>query len=85
MCVCVCTAIDLNLYTQSRNCYPDREWLTRNTVCLNERITLLGHKSFPLWAFLVDFVEDSAVQIRLVADLSVPGEVLKLLRAGVTH
>ena len=52
---------------------------------LNERITLLAHKFFPLRAFLVDFVEDSAVQILLVVDLSVPGEVLKLLRAGVTH
>jgi hypothetical protein len=50
---------------------------------LNERITLLAHKFFPLRAFLVTFVENSAVQILLVVDLSVPGEVL--LRAGVTH
>ena len=83
--MCACDTTDLNLYIQSRNYYPDREWLTRNTVRLNERITLLAHKFFPLRAFLVDFVEDSAVQILLVVDLSVPGEVLKLLRAGVTH
>ena len=83
--MCVCNAVNLNLYIQSRNCYPDREWLTRNTVRLNERITLLAYKFFPLRAFLVDFIEDSAVQILLVVDLSVPGEVLKLLRAGVTH
>ena len=83
--MCVCNAVNLNLYIQSRNCYPDREWLTRTTVRLNERITFLAYKFFPLRAFLVDFIEDSAVQILLVVDLSVPGEVLKLLRAGVTH
>jgi len=83
--VYVCNAADLNLFIQFRNCYPDREWLTRNTVRLNERIILLAHKFFPLRAFLVAFVEDSAVQILLVANLSVPGEVPKPLRAGVTH
>jgi hypothetical protein len=53
------------------------------TSTLNERITLLAHKFFPLRAFLVAFVENSAVQILLVVDLSVLGEVL--LRVGVTH
>ena len=56
---------------------------TPQRALLNERITLLAHKFFPLRAFLVTFVENSAVQILLVVDLSVPGEVL--LRAGVTH
>jgi hypothetical protein len=83
--MCACDTTDLNLYIQSKNFYPDREWLTRNTVHPNERITLLVHKFFPLRTFLVTFIKDSTVQILLMVDLSVPREVLKLLRAGVAH